>query len=50
MSDYEELRRHIGHAVAVVNYGTAGQAPHNVAIECEDCHEVLLDHDSPEYS
>ena len=47
VTGYEDLRSHIGHKVAVVSYGRAGQDPHNVAIECEDCGEVLLDFDHP---
>ena len=38
---YSELAFHIGHAVEVVAYGDE-----NVAIECEDCGEVLVDFDS----
>ena len=41
---YQELREHIGHAVVVVEYGNGV----NVAIECEDCCEVLLDFDEDE--
>lgn len=48
VANYEELRRHIGHRVVVVCYGEEGQDPHNVAIECEDCNEVLLDYDHPD--
>lgn len=46
--DYEDLRRHIGHKIVCVCYGKKGKAPDNVAIECEDCYEVLLDFDNPE--
>ena len=38
--NYEELKRHIGHTIVCVGYG---KAPENVAVECEDCSEVLLD-------
>ena len=34
----DKLRRHIGHTVVIVTY--AGE---NVALECEDCSEVLAD-------
>lgn len=51
---YAELRRHIGHTVVLVCYGSEGNqlewphdGPENVAIECEDCGEVLLDFDRP---
>ena len=40
VTNYEELKAHEGHKVAVVTY--RGE---NVAIECEDCNEVLLDFD-----
>lgn len=65
--NYEELKKHIGHKIICVSYGTpvkplpeheqrkylakiAGkrQEPRNVAIECETCHEVLLEFDRPE--
>lgn len=39
--NYTTLREHLGHHVVVVEYGDGI----NVAIECEDCNEVLLDYD-----
>ena len=42
---YENLRRHIGHRVVVVCYGWKGEDPQNVAVECEDCNEVILSFD-----
>jgi len=39
-TDFADLSRHIGHKVEVVTYAEV-----NVAIECEDCSEVLLDFD-----
>jgi hypothetical protein len=42
-TDYADLSRHIGHKVEVVTYAEV-----NVAIECEDCSEVLLDYDKEE--
>ena len=42
-TDYNDLSRHIGHKVEVVSYAEV-----NVAIECEDCSEVLLDFDKSE--
>jgi hypothetical protein len=39
-TDYNDLSRHIGHKVEVVTY-----ADTNIAIECEECSEVLLDFD-----
>ena len=41
--DFESLRGHVGHKIACVMYGEQ-----NVAIECEDCHEVLIDYDKEE--
>lgn len=41
VSTYSELVIHVGHLVEVVTY-----ANENVAIECEDCGEVLLDFDA----
>lgn len=45
VAGYNELREHIGHKIACVCYGKKGEEPHNVAIECEDCCEVLLSFD-----
>ena len=42
---YEDLRPHIGHKLACVCYGKKGEDPANIAVECETCHEVLLDFD-----
>jgi len=46
MNGYHDLRKHIGHKVVVVGYGSDGEDPVNVAIECEDCNEVLVDFDA----
>jgi len=48
ISNYEELREHIGHKVVVACYGREGKEPQNIAIECEDCNEVLLSFDKGE--
>lgn len=40
----QELQIHIAHNVAVVTYGTALEIL-NVALECYDCHKVILDYD-----
>ena len=45
VSNYEELKRHIEHKVEVAWYGDGRENPDNVAIECMDCGEVLLDFD-----
>lgn len=39
--NYNELKRHVGHDIVCVSYGDGV----NVAVECEDCNEVLLDYD-----
>lgn len=46
--DYASLRSHIGHDIKCVCYGKDGQDPHNVAVECETCGEVLLDFNHPD--
>lgn len=44
--NYKSLRAHAGHKIVCVVYGDED----NVAIECEDCNEVLLDFDNkPDY-
>ena len=44
MSMYERLLSHVGHEVVVAYYGEMPE-PANVAIECETCHEVIVDQD-----
>jgi len=44
---YKELKRHIGHRIVCVWYGNK-ENPENVAVECEDCCEVLMDYDKEE--
>lgn len=46
VSNYEELIAHFGHNVEVVKYGD-NEDDLNVAIECTDCHIVLLDFNHP---
>ncbi len=46
--NYEELKRHIGHDIVCTYYGPDAEDPVNVAIECEECNEVLLDYDREE--
>lgn len=46
---YERLLNHVGHNVEVVTYGAVGpDGPENVAVECHDCCEILVDCDAPE--
>ena len=45
-TNFEELYKHYGHSVVVARYtGLDGEAV-NVAIECEQCQEILLDYDN----
>lgn len=48
-NNYKELKEHLGHKIVCVGYGREGEEPLNVAIECEDCHEVILDFDKEGY-
>ena len=41
VSNYAELSAHLGHEVEVADYGN-GQ---NIAVECIDCSEVILDYE-----
>lgn len=41
VSDYKELKEHIGHDVFVVAYGNDD----NVSIECQTCNEILVSYD-----
>ena len=44
---FDELRAHVGHEINCTRYGTDKETL-NVAIECETCHEVIVDYDCPE--
>lgn len=47
--DWRKLKPHIGHNVVVACYGCDNDYnPENIAIECEDCNEVLFDIDCEE--
>lgn len=46
-SNFEELKRHIGHKIKCVGY-MDGPFIMNVSVECETCSEVLMDFDDPE--
>jgi hypothetical protein len=41
VQNYNDLAEHFGHSLTVALYGEGD----NVAIECEECYEVLLDFD-----
>jgi ribosomal protein S27E len=45
-ADYKDLLRHKDHDVVIAWYGDK-EDPDNVAIECEDCNEVLFDKNNP---
>ena len=45
--NFEDLERHLGHDIECVSYGSEGVV-WNVAVECVDCHEVLIDFDKEE--
>lgn len=45
--NYEDLLHHVGHTIVCVAYGDPDE-PHNVAIECETCGEVLMSYDHPQ--
>ena len=47
VNNYDDLRQHIGHKIECVCYGAEGEDPDNIAVECEDCSEALLDFDAP---
>jgi hypothetical protein len=42
---FTELSRHYGHEIVVARYTGESGEPVNVAIECNDCNEVLLDYE-----
>jgi hypothetical protein len=45
--DFKTLIEHIGHKVEVVIYAR-DEIIYDVAIECEDCNEVLVDYENPD--
>lgn len=46
---YQDLRRHVGHRMVCVAYGDV-DSPANVAVECEDCHEVIISFDRKDFT
>lgn len=44
-TNFDELYKHYGHDVVVAQYTTQTNEVENVAIECNDCFEVLMDYD-----
>jgi hypothetical protein len=45
-TNFDELYKHYGHEIVVAQYTTqTGATVESVAIECNDCSEVLMDYD-----
>jgi len=50
--NFKDLSGHIGHKITCVGYGLTDKRGnligeyHNVAVQCEDCNEILLDFDN----
>jgi hypothetical protein len=44
-SNFDELYRHYGHQVVVAHYTDEEGKVIGVAVECEECYEVLMDYD-----
>lgn len=42
---FKQLKDHIGHRMDCVSYGDKDN-PENVAIECENCMEIMIDFDA----
>lgn len=46
VTNFEELEKHEGHEITCISYtDKKTREKRNVAVECETCHEVLLDFD-----
>ena len=43
--NFNEIYRHYGHEIVVARYTGLDGEPVAAAVECQDCDEVLLDHD-----
>ena len=43
VQNYSDLIAHKGHSISIFTY-----AEQNVSVECEECHEVLVDYDREE--
>jgi hypothetical protein len=48
-TDFNDLIRHEEHEITIATYLDIDLNTINVAIECMDCHEVLLDFDKDAY-
>lgn len=49
VSKFDELLEHVGHKIVCTAYTSENKEEIvNVAIECEDCNEVIIDYDKEE--
>ena len=46
---YEKIIRHAGHKIEIATYGNGWGDTVNVAVECMNCHEVIVDADNEEF-
>ena len=46
---YEKINNHFGCNIEVARYGRDLLRTENVAVECTDCNEVLVDADNPDW-
>lgn len=47
--DFTSLASHTGHKIVCVQYGAKDNKGGSVAVECEDCCEVLLSFEDEDY-
>jgi hypothetical protein len=45
INTFDDLYLHYGHQVVIARYEGLDGDPVGVAVECEDCNEVLFDYD-----
>jgi hypothetical protein len=45
INSFKDLYKHYGHEVVVARYENTINETINVAIECQDCYEVLVNYD-----
>jgi len=50
VDNFYDLIKHLNHKIRVVGYGVTEDTADGVAIECEDCKEVLFNFDKPFYN
>jgi len=48
VNNFDDLIEHVNHKIEIAIYKDQKGEPVNVAIECLDCNEVLLDYDKDE--